>query len=98
MKKKSALLKILTGTRQKFSDFQIKMNSLKQQREDRFSTGGAIPKSPFKDMHKVIFEVSAGTIAKATAVVLLLLLLMYFLYQISGILILLFVAFFNLLI
>lgn len=42
---------------------------------------------------KVQIEVAAITIAKATAVVLLLLLLAYFLYQISGILVLFFVSF-----
>ena len=93
LKKKSSLQKILTGTRQRFSDFQVKMNDLKQQREERFNSGGAIPKSALKDMHKIVLEVSAGTVAKSAAVVLLLLLLVYFLYQISGILILLFVSF-----
>ena len=38
-------------------------------------------------------EISTGSVAKATAIVLLLLLLFYFLYQISGILILFFISF-----
>ena len=75
MKKKSSLQKILTGTRKSFSDFQVKISDLKQQREDRFNNGAVLPKSALKDIHKMVIEVSAVTIAKSTVVVLSLLLL-----------------------
>lgn len=93
MKKKNPLQKILTDTGKSFSEFQNKMSVLKRQRESKFDEKVILPKSPLKDMHKLVIEVSSATIAKATAVVLLLLLLLYFVYQISGILVLLFVSF-----
>src|SRR5437879_1607239 len=93
MKKKNSLQKILTGTRKSFSDFQTKMSDLKKQRAYRFESGSSIQRSSLKDMNKIVIEVSAATVAKSAAVVLLLLLFVFFLYQISGILVLLFVSF-----
>ncbi len=94
MKKKNPLHKILTGTRSRFSDFQSKMSHLKKQHEKKLDKPVAgLPKSSLKEMDKVVLEVSAGTIAKSTAVVLLLLLFLFFLYQINQILVLLFVSF-----
>ena len=95
MKKKNSLQKILTGTRKSFESFQTAMSSLKHKHEHKMEAAHAValPKSSLKDMNKLVVEVSAATIAKATAVVLLLLLSLYFLYQISGILVLLFVSF-----
>lgn len=93
MKKKNPLQKILTGTRKSFSEFQNTMTHIKRQNEHKYEKSTPLPGSSLKDMHKIVIEVSAATIAKATTVVLLLLLLLYFLYQISGILVLLFVSF-----
>lgn len=101
MKKKNPLQKILSGTRKSFSDLQHTMSDLKRQHEQKFAheTNGSVsarpgfPKSNIKEGNRVVVEISAGTVARATAVVLLLLLLLYFLYQISGILVLLFVSF-----
>ena len=95
MKKKNSLQKILTGTRKSFESFQTAMSSLKHKHEHKMEAAHAValPKSSLKDINKLVVEVSAATIAKATAVVLLLLLSLYFLYQISGILVLLFVSF-----
>ena len=95
MKKKNSLQKILTGTRKSFESFQTAMSSLKHKHEHKMEAAHAValPKSSLKDMNKLVVEVSAATIAKATAVVLLLLLSLYFLYQISGILVVLFVSF-----
>ncbi len=95
MKKKNPLQKILSGTRKSFTSFQTAMSSLKHKHEHKIEASGivALPKSSLKDLNKLVVEVSAATIAKATAVVLLLLLSLYFLYQISSILVLLFVSF-----
>jgi predicted PurR-regulated permease PerM len=96
MKKKNPLQKIFSGTQKSLTDFQMKVNNLKKHAEEKPQEKAAPPKLPgssLKDMQKVVLEVSAGTVAKSTAVVLLLLLLLYFLYQISGILVLLFVSF-----
>ncbi len=93
MKKKNPLQKILKGTQKSLADFQSKISHLKQHHEHKMEKKVAPPPPATKELNKVVLEVSAGTIAKSTAVVLLLLLLLYFLYQISGILVLLFVSF-----
>lgn len=103
MKKKNPLQKILTGTRKSFSEFQHTIDNLRKHHDEKYhpepARGGAashaaeIPKSRLKEMNKLVLEVSAGTVAKSTAIVLLLLLLLYFLYQINGVLVLLFVSF-----
>jgi len=95
MKKKNSLQKIISGTQKSFSEFQSKINDLKKQHEHKNenNNSSAFPKSSLKEMPKIVFEISSATIAKATIVVLLLLLLFYFLYQINGILLLLFISF-----
>lgn len=72
------------------------MNHLKHRHDHKLEKSvepSVFPKSSLHDGNKLVIEVSPGTIAKSTAVVLLLLLSLYFLYQISGILVLLFVSF-----
>jgi len=102
MKKKNPLQKILSGTRKSFSEFQNKMSYFKRKHDHKFDNGSGTvamsrssvaPKSPHKHVNRLVIEVSAGTVAKSTAVVLLLVLLLYFLYQINAILVLLFVSF-----
>ena len=96
MKKKNPLHKILYGTKKSLSEFQNTMNNLKHRHDHKLETAAdvlALPKSSHEDANKLVIEVSAATVAKSTAVVLLLLLSMYFLYQISSILVLLFVSF-----
>lgn len=93
MKKKNTLWNILNGTRKSLSDFQEKVGDLKKHREQNYADAGVLPKSATSEQQKAVIEVSASTIARATTVVLLLLILCYFLYQIIGILVLLFVSF-----
>lgn len=93
MKKKRSLKSILMATRQRFADFQEKMHKLKHRREEKMADTRLVTPVAAAHEKKVVIEVSSGTVARITAVVLLLVLSFYFIYQISGILLLLFVAF-----
>lgn len=81
------------STRQRFADFQEKMQKLKHRREEKMADARLIKPAAAVHEKKVVIEVSSGTVARITVVVLLLVLSFYFVFQISGILLLLFISF-----
>ncbi len=91
--KKTSFKNILIGTRNKLAQFQNKVNQLKRQPHDDLSDLKLARLSAAPDRKHVTIDVSAGTVARSTLVVLLLLLCAFFIYQISGILVLFFVSF-----
>jgi predicted PurR-regulated permease PerM len=82
---------LLKKTKEKIFSFQTKIKDFKKARPD--ITPVALPHSPFESAKKVVVEIAPVSVAKSTLVILLLLVVAYFLYQISGILVLFFVSF-----
>ncbi len=91
MKKPGTLQNILHDTKKRLSGFQSKLRNMKK--SFARANDPPLPQIHTEKEKKIAVEISASSVARSTAVVLLLLVLAYFLYQISNILLVFFISF-----
>lgn len=88
--KSFSVTSIVYNIRDRFQDFKRRIEKIKKEKERALSE---VPVPKKQVTPKAVVEVSPASVAKSTAVVLIVLVLLFFLVQISGILLIFFISF-----